>query len=199
MRKGDATRLRILQEAARQAAVRGLSGVSLNDVAKAVDLSKSGLFKHFDSKEAMQHAVMEREAERFVEEVWTPAAYLAAGRERLSRIFDLWLDRTEAESAAGGCLIMAASAELDDQPGPLRDMLQANLRQWNRAMAREFSAMADPPLEAAESMLAAFQMKSYVLGHNEARRLLEDQDARLMARRSFEILLDRTARTRSGT
>ena len=53
MRKGEATRERILEEAARQAAARGLGGVSLNDVAGAVGISKSGLFKHFDSKEAM--------------------------------------------------------------------------------------------------------------------------------------------------
>jgi AcrR family transcriptional regulator len=195
LRKGDATRLRILDEAARQAAARGLGGVSLNDVAGAVGLSKSGLFKHFESKEAMQLAVMEREAGRFVAEVWAPAAYLVAGRARLSRIFDLWLDRTEAESSAGGCLIMAASAELDDQPGPLRDMLQNNLRRWTQAMSREFQAMTEPSLSKDHAALAAFQMKSYVLGHNEARRLLEDESARRMARRSFDALLDRIAGT----
>jgi len=49
LRKGEATRARIVDEAARQAAVRGLTGVSLADVADAIGLSKSGLFKHFDS------------------------------------------------------------------------------------------------------------------------------------------------------
>ena len=44
---------------------------------------------------------------------------LPHGRPRLERIFELWLDWSELERAAGGCLIMAASIELDDQPGPL--------------------------------------------------------------------------------
>jgi len=195
VRKGEATRLRILEEAARQAAARGLGGVSLNDVARVVGLSKSGLFKHFDSKEAMQQAIMEREAERFVEQVWAPCAYLKTARERLSRVFDLWLDRTTTEGTAGGCLIMTASVEFDDQPGPLRDMLQNNLRRWHRAMTREFQALTDPPVPEAKAALAAFQMKSFVLGHNESRRLLEDADARAMARQAFDDLLDRVAGT----
>src|SRR5262245_1682341 len=60
MSKGNETRVRILEECARQAAARGLVGVSLNDIAEAVGLSKSGLFKHFESKEAMQYAVLEQ-------------------------------------------------------------------------------------------------------------------------------------------
>ena len=36
MRKGEATRLRVIDEAARQAAFKGLAGVSLGDVAEAV-------------------------------------------------------------------------------------------------------------------------------------------------------------------
>jgi len=41
LRKGEATRTRIIQEAAQLAAVRGLTGVSLNDVAEAVGLGAS--------------------------------------------------------------------------------------------------------------------------------------------------------------
>ncbi|MDB5453925.1 MAG: transcriptional regulator, TetR family [Caulobacteraceae bacterium] len=194
MRKGDATRIRILDEAALQAAARGLGGVSLNDLALAVGLSKSGIFKHFESKEVMQHAVMEREMQRFAESVWGPVEPLPPGRERLSRIFDLWVDRTERESAAGGCLIMAANAEFDDQPGPLRDMLQAGLRRWSKTITREFQVLGDPPLSEAEAALCAFQMKSFVLGHNESRRLLEEKGARRMARQAFDGLLDRAAK-----
>ncbi len=193
MRKGEATRERILEEAARQAAARGLGGVSLNDVAGAVGISKSGLFKHFDSKEAMQHAVIEREAASFVAGVWEPAAGLPAGRGRLEAIFERWLDRAETAGAPGGCLIMAANAEFDDQPGPLRDLLQANLRRWEKTVVHEFMALTDPPLAKDQAALAAFQMKSFVLGHNETRRMLEDQGARRMARAVFQSLLDRVA------
>lgn len=193
MRKGDATRVRILEETARQAALRGFGAVSLNDVAEAVGLSKSGLFKHFESKEAMELVALEQEFDRFVEFVWTPAEALPAGRARLEMIFERWLDWSEVEKAAGGCLIMAASIELDDQPGPLRDLLQKRVRQWRKSLAREMKALHDPPLPDEDVAMAVFQMKSYVLGHNDARRMLEDETARKVARSSFERLLDRLA------
>lgn len=193
MRKGDATRARILDETARQAALKGFGAVSLNDVAEAVGLSKSGLFKHFESKEAMELTALEQEFDRFVEFVWAPAEALPHGRARLEAIFERWLDWSEVEKAAGGCLIMAASVELDDQPGPLRDLLQKKVRQWRKTLAKEMKALHEPPLSDDDAAMAVFQMKAYVLGHNDARRMLEDETARKVARGAFAALLDRLA------
>lgn len=194
MKKGDATRARILDEAARQAAVRGLTGVSLNDVAEAVGLSKSGLFKHFDSKEAMQLAVLEQTLERFVDFIWRPSEIHPPGRKRLEAIFERWLDWAEHENAAGGCLIVSASVELDDQPGPLRDRLQRGQLNWNRTLAAEVRALREPPVSDDEAQVAVFQMKSFILGHNEMQRLMKDAGARHAARASFLGLLDRLER-----
>ncbi len=102
-------------------------------------------------------------------------------------------DWSEVENAAAGCLIMAASVELDDQPGPLRDLLQRRVRQWRKTLAHEMKALRDPPLSDEDAAIAVFQMKSFVLGHNDARRLLEDATARKAARAAFAALLDRTA------
>jgi AcrR family transcriptional regulator len=194
VRKGDATRARIIDEAARQAATRGLEGASLGDVAEAVGLSKSGLFKHFESKEAMQLAVIEEVISRFNAFIWKRAEPLPAGRPRLSAIFDNWLEWSESEWVEHGCPIVALSVELDDRPGPLRDYLQARLQQWRRTLIREFQALSDPPLAEGEAAAAYFQMKSFVLGHSEARRMMSDPDARASAHAAFQALLDRTAR-----
>lgn len=194
MRKGEATRARIVDEAARQAAIRGLSVVSLNDVAEAVGLSKSGLFKHFDSKEAMQMAVMECTLARFVDLVWAPAEPLARGRPRLEKIFEQWLEWSEVAHPASGCPILAANTEFDDQPGPVRDLLQASQTRWARTLLREFQALRAPPVGEAEAELAAFQMKSFILGHNENRRLIEHAGARRLANAAFCDLLDRVSR-----
>jgi AcrR family transcriptional regulator len=194
LRKGEETRTRIVEAAAQLAASRGLAAVSLNDVAGAVGLSKSGLFKHFDSKEAMQAALIESEMVRFAETVWAPAEPLAPGRDRLKRIFELWLRRADATFLPAGCLFVSASAELDDQPGALRDLLQAGQRRWQKTLTKEFEALTDPPLPLARAQLAAYQMKSFVLGHNEARRLLEDENALDMAWQAFDALLERAAK-----
>jgi len=193
LKKGEATRSRILEEVERQAAVRGLFSVSLNEAAEGVGLSKSGLFKHFDSKEAMQEAVLLHATDRFMAFVWAPAVELPPGRARLEKVFDQWLDWGEVENAAGGCLIMTASVELDDQPGPLRDLLHGRLQIWGKMLTKEMRAMRDPPLSDDEARAAVFQMKSFILGHTEAGRLMGDKNAREAARSAFRGLLDRTA------
>ncbi len=194
MRKGEATRLRILDEAALQAASRGLTAVSLADVADAVGISKSGLFKHFDSKEAMQRAVIEQVMDQFVAFVWGPAEPKPPGRTRLEKVFDRWLEWGEHEWPRSGCPITAFTVELDDQPGLLRDYLQGRLQSWRARVIGEFQALGDPPLNPAEAQAAFFQLRSYVLGVSEARRMMGDTDARASALAAFHTLLDRTIR-----
>ena len=194
MRKGEATRARIVEEAARQAAVRGLTGVSLADVADAIGLSKSGLFKHFESKEAMHVAVVESVMDRFSDTVWKSAEAQPPGRRRLQTVFDGWLHWCEVEWREGGCPIMALSIELDDQPGALRDLLHRHLSGWRKTLVREFRALRDPPLSENEAQAAFFQMKSFVLGLSDARRMMGDTDAERCARDAFEALLDRTSK-----
>lgn len=191
MRKGEATRVRIVEEAARQAALRGLTGVSLADVSDAIGLSKSGLFKHFDSKEAMHLAVVDAVLERFTESTWRSAEPLPPGRARLEAIFDRWLAWCDEDWPESGCPIMAFTVELDDQPGPLRDLLQRGLKNWRKTLLREFRALREPPLSDAEAQGAYFQMKSYILGHAEARRMMDDADSRGAAKAAFEALLER--------
>jgi len=194
LRKGEATRVRILDEATRQAALRGLTGVSLADVADAVGLSKSGLFKHFESKDDMHLAVVQMVTDRFRDIVWTPAAALPRGRARLEKVFELWLHWCEEDWAESGCPLMQLSVELDDQPGPLQDLLRKQLQAFRKTVTREFLWLRDPPLSDAEAQAAYFQMKSFILGHSDSRRMMGDDDARRSATAAFEALLDRTSR-----
>ena len=59
MAKGEETRHAILARAFELANVIGVSGLSIGRLAKATGLSKSGLFAHFGSKEALEIAVIE--------------------------------------------------------------------------------------------------------------------------------------------
>jgi len=193
MKKGEATRRRILEAAARQAAQRGLADVSLADVADAVGLSKSGLFKHFESKEAMQLAVIAKVMDHYVDFIWKPVADRPAGRPRLEAVFQRWLDWSESEWPDCGCPVIAMSIELDDQPGPVRDDFFRRLQAWRELMIGEYRLLREPPLSQAEAQAAYFQMRSFVLGHAEARRMMGDADARRSAFAAFQALIDRTA------
>jgi AcrR family transcriptional regulator len=194
LRKGEATRARVIREAARQAARRGLDSVSLADVADAVGLSKSGLFKHFADKEEMQLAVVETTTRQFHDFILGEAAKAPAGRPRVERLFEQWLEWADSEWAESGCPMHTFSIELDDQPGPLRDRLRERLGAFRADMVREFQLLRDPPLGEDEAKAAYFQMKSFIMGHGEARRLMGDADARRATEAAFQALLDRTSR-----
>ncbi|HEX7947152.1 MAG TPA: helix-turn-helix domain-containing protein [Phenylobacterium sp.] len=194
MKKGEATKARIVDEAARQAARRGLAGVSLGDVAEAVGLSKSGLFKHFDSRDDMDLAIVEAVVDKFRATLWGPAEALPPGRPRVEEVFRRWLHWDETEWAETGCPVMALSVELDDQPGPLKEVLKQRLQLFRKSVVGEFRLLRDPPLSEAEAQAAYFQMKSFILGLSDARRMMGDVDAERSAIAAFEALLDRTSR-----
>ena len=64
MRKGQITRGAVLDEATELAKQVGLGGLTIGTLAAQTDLSKSGLFAHFGSKETLQIEVIEHRAAR---------------------------------------------------------------------------------------------------------------------------------------
>jgi hypothetical protein len=129
----------------------------------------------------------------FTERVWRPAEGLPKGEPRLRRLFEDWLEWVGDETSAGGCGLLAFSVELDDQPGALRERLKDQQLLWHRTLTSEFAATRQPPVSRERAAQAAFELKSIVLGYNHSRRLLEDEQARAMARSAFEALLARQA------
>ena len=62
MSKGDRTRTTILEHATGLASQLGLTGLTIGVLADELRLSKSGLFAHFRSKEALQIQVLDHAA-----------------------------------------------------------------------------------------------------------------------------------------
>ena len=127
---GERSRSAILGEAARLATVEGMEGLSIARLANAVGMSKSGLFAHFGSKEELQLATIDTANALFAERVTAPASETTTGHERLRRLVDGYLSYLEVETFPGGCFFASTLAEMDTQPGPVRDRLVAFLGDW---------------------------------------------------------------------
>lgn len=169
----------------------GLEGLSIGRLATELRLSKSGLFAHFRSKEALQIQVLDAAAERFVEEVVKPAVRQPRGEPRVVALFDRWIAWTKDNSGPGGCLFVAAAAELDDRPGPVRDRLVALQKGWLEMIAIVFRAgVAEGRfLSDADPDQFAYDLYSVMLGYHHAWRLMRDPRAEERARAAFERLL----------
>ena len=90
--KGQRTKETILEKAVDLASVEGLEGLTVGRLAKETQMSKSGLFGHFGSKEDLQLATIEKACDIFIERVIQPAReYEEPGLLRVWHLCDLWL------------------------------------------------------------------------------------------------------------
>jgi AcrR family transcriptional regulator len=189
MRKGKLTRNTILEHATELASQVGLTGLSIGRLADDLSLSKSGLFGHFLSKEALQIQVLEHGAERYVDEVVRPALAAPRGEPRLRALFERWL--AWDSRMTGGCVFVAASSELDDRPGPVRDRLVELQLQWADVLAQSFRKAIEAGHVRADADPQQFAQDMYgiMLSWHYHARLLADDEAETRARRAFEALL----------
>lgn len=190
VRKGEFTRQAILDRATALASQIGLEGVTIGTLADDLDLSKSGLFAHFGSKEALQVQILEHAAGVFVTRVVRPAVSAPRGEPRVRALFERWLE-WDRFHLPGGCVFVAAATELDDRPGPVREALVRSQRDWIETIAQCFRSGIKEGHFAkdADPEQFAHDLHGVMLAYNHAARLLGDEQAEARARRAFEALL----------
>jgi len=194
--KGALTRGRILDEAVRIASREGVEGLSIGTLAAALDLSKSGLFAHFGSKEALQIAVLEHTSTRFRESV-RPRLENLAGLAKLRTLFESWLDWLSSPDLPGGCPILGAAFEMDGKEGPVRDALVRLQATSAESVHRVIQEAVDrgelsPLTDVAQ---AGFEFRGLTLAYHHASRVMGDPTARRRALKAFE---DRIVSWRQG-
>jgi len=129
--RGDRTRRAILRAAVNLASVEGLEGLTIGRLAAELEMSKSGLFAHFGSKEELQIATVRAAAAIFAQYVIVDAEErFEPGVVRLRAVLDRWLDYMEDGTFEGGCFFAAATIEMDGRPGHVRDAVAAQMSRW---------------------------------------------------------------------
>ena len=190
MGKGDQTKAAILDEASDLASRLGLGGLTIGTLATARNLSKSGLYAHFASKESLQVEVLRYARDQFTDHVMRPTVQAPRGEPRFRAFFENWL--AWSHSMAGGCFFVGAANELDDRPGPLRDQLVAYQRDWigSLATAARIAVEERQFRRDLDTLQFAYDFYSILLAYHHFSRLMSDRSAEERARRSFERLLE---------
>ena len=173
LHKGQQTRAAILDAALGLASHMGLEGLSIGALAEVTQMSKSGVFAHFGSREELQISVIREYHARFEEEVFYPAIREARGLPRLRALFERWIRRVSVELDSG-CIYISGAVEFDDRPGPVRDALAAMVRDWHAALQRAIRiAIDEGDLRAdTDPLQMLFELHGLILAlHHDARFL----------------------------
>jgi AcrR family transcriptional regulator len=181
------TRRQILQVAVDIASAEGLEGVSIGRLAAELQMSKTGIFAHFGSKEQLQLATVDSARQIFLERVVQPALHSPRGIPRLEAMLANWLGYVERIVFRGGCFFAAASAEFDSRPGAVRDQIAELTKAWMVGLRDEIAfAQSQNEIRAGlKPAQLAFELHAYVQEANWAFKLFNDKSAFVLARRAI--------------
>ena len=192
LQKGQQTKAAIVDAALGLATQIGLEGLSIGALAEVTQMSKSGVFAHFGSREELQISVIREYHTRFEDEVFYPAMRAGRGLPRLRALFDNWMKRTSIEIDSG-CIYISGAVEFDDRTGPVRDALASSVLTWHAAMRRAIEQCKDlGELRAdtdADQML--FEIHGLILALHYEARFLQTPGSMGRAVQGFQNILAR--------
>lgn len=191
MRKGELTRAAILDVALDLASRDGLEGLTIGLLADKMNMSKSGVFAHFGSREDLQIEVVKLYHHQFEQEVFYPSMKEPRGLPRLRGMFARWVKRVSMEIASG-CIYISGAVEYDDRPGAIREELAGMVRAWKNALRRcvvqtiemEHLSVATDPDQLV------FEMYGLILALHHDARFLKLPGSVNRAEVGFERLID---------
>lgn len=128
------TRRAVLDATARMVATQG-AGVSLDAIARAAGVSKSGLLHHFRSRDQLLLALAEDLTERFIAEVQRAVDPSDHAPGRLVRAY-VRVTFAEMESATAVPEHVMLVAALAPVPG-VAEHMQEDTRHWNKAFTAD--------------------------------------------------------------
>ncbi|MFC3574708.1 TetR/AcrR family transcriptional regulator [Streptomyces yaanensis] len=145
--RGNRTRQLVLRRTVDIASVEGLDALSVGRLATELQLSKSGVFALFGSKQELQLATVREASRIYVEQVIRPADETPPGLARLWRLCELWLDYSQGRVFPGGCFFYGVIAEYDARSGPVHDAVVRAQRDWTAHVERTIAEARDDTRE----------------------------------------------------
>jgi len=114
---------------------RGFNGCGVQEITEAAGVPKGSFYNHFESKEALGAAVLDRYWQQRAD---TSLRILddakVRPRERLRSYFAVMAANMAKRGYTGGCLIGNLGAELSDQSRLVSDRLAAVFAGWTEAV-----------------------------------------------------------------
>lgn len=167
---GAHTHQEILDAAMRLASIHGLGSLTFGSLARELDISKSGVFAHFRSKQHLQRETIEAANDVYEREVLAPGMAAPEGLPRLEGLCEAYLSYIERGIFPGGCFFAHLLAEYDAPEGPIHDDLAEGQRGWLSLLESQITAAQDAgdlhpnayPQQLAFEVYAALELANYL-------------------------------------
>ena len=168
----------------------GLEHVTIGALAKIMNMSKSGIFGHFQSKENLQIMIINYAVEDFTKEVIIPSLKIEQGIPRIKAMVENWVKW--GDNLIGGCIFVSASNEFSDRPGLVRDVLLDHQRSWLNSLAKlaESAVKAKNFNPDTDVNQFAFELYSLLLGFHYYHRMLKDSKTLEKQEKALDRLIE---------
>jgi TetR/AcrR family transcriptional regulator, transcriptional repressor for nem operon len=129
MRKGEATRQRIVVRTADLLNMQGYRSTPVSEIMRVAGLQKGGIYRHFESRAALTLEAFEfafaRVRNRFVQALEGKET----AKDKLFALFEVARGALYEEAFRGGCPVMNLAVESDDADPKLRDAARRAMMQ----------------------------------------------------------------------
>ncbi len=197
--KAEQTKATIIDAALRLASQIGLEGLSIGALAEVTQMSKSGVFAHFGSREELQISVVREYFARFERDVFMPTFSVNRGIPRLKALFANWMVQVGHEIQSGGIFISGA-VEFDDRSGPVRDALEQSMMTWLTAVNRSVALAIEMGhlSSAADPKQVVFEIHGLILALHYEAKFIKSPRSMERARVGFDNLMARYSLTNTN-
>lgn len=149
-----------------------------------MQMSKSGLYAYFTSKQDLQLATIDCAWQVFEQSVLEP------GNDDLEALLERWITYYEDEVFPGGCLFVTAGIEFANRDGAVHDALAAAIERQLTALQRAATRARDDgrlPTQTDTGQLA-FELHAVLTAGNQHFRISRDPAAFTHARAAMQRL-----------
>jgi AcrR family transcriptional regulator len=185
MRKGEATRQRIIAEAAPIFNQRGFDGCSMQDLMQATGLEKGGLYRHFANKEELASEAFRFALAQNVKVRTEHLDEIPNSINKLKKVVQLFVDLPSA--IPGGCPLMNTAIDADDGNEALRDLARKGIQDWRARLTRIIEAgikaneirRSTDPRRIANTLIATLEGALMISRLENSRNALRDAQTTL--------------------
>ena len=135
MSKAENTKQFIIEKSAPIFNKKGYAGASLNDIIDATGLTKGSIYGNFENKDEVAIAVYQYNVKGFQKRIGEYINAKKTATEKITAIAEYYRDNWKKVFERGGCPVLNASIEADDNLPFLKTPIQNSIKKWAESIA----------------------------------------------------------------